>query len=417
MYRCYAYSTRMLIHVPLVFYLACGGSLVAPDIVLTAGHCMKVNVDEMSVVINGYHDSPVFDSDQHPRLVVEMIRHPNYNTEKYYNDMLLLRLEEPVYDVPFVELNKDKEQPKVGEEVTVMGLGALLEGGGYPDLLQEVDLGIIDFDTCNNAYVNVGLGPLIEDTMVCAGTVTNMAQDSCQGDSGGPMINQFGIQVGVISFGLGCAREGFPGVYQRTAVLDGQEDWLGTTLCELTQTKDLDDWCGRPSLSMGIQEEPGPTLSMAIQEEPRPPLELTTEQELSDEPIMEPTEAPASEPVLNSTAAEETSLPTKEPTIIGDETKLPTLTDSSEPSAENSSEGMRPAERTETGQCIDQPEAKLQSFGGGQKDCRWLHSSAHEAIRQWSCVEGNEGWNICRVTCGRCSIPGATSRRVQQDKR
>lgn len=397
-----------------VFYLACGGSLVAPDVVLTAGHCMKETVEEMSVIINGYHDSFVVEPDQHPRMVVEMIRHPNYDTEKFYNDVLLLRLDEPVYDVPFVELNKDRKQPKVGEEVTVMGLGALAEGGDYPELLQEVDLGIIDFDTCNNDYVSVDLGPLIEDTMVCAGTVTNMPQDSCQGDSGGPMINQFGVQVGVISFGLGCAREGFPGVYQRTAVLKGQEDWIGTTLCELTQTNDLDDWCGRPSLSMAMQEESGPTLSMAIQEESGSTLEPTPEERTS-EPIMEPTDGPATEPTFVSTA-EETSLRTKEPTIIEDETNMPTLVGTSEPSAEDSSVGTQTGteistidvDDTDTGPCIDQPEAKLQSFGGGQKDCTWLYY-AHEAIRQWSCVEGNEGWRICRVTCGRCPNIGATS--------
>jgi len=178
------------------FFPACGGSLVAPDVVLTAGHCLTESIDSLSTIVNGYHDNPDIEPDQHPRLVVEAIRHPDYDTTKYYNDVLLLRLEEPVYDIPFVELNKDSEQPVVGEDVTVMGLGALEEAGGYPDLLQEVDLGVVDPETCTKAYESVGLGPIYEDIMLCAGTVTNLPQDSCQGDSGGPLINKRGVQVG-----------------------------------------------------------------------------------------------------------------------------------------------------------------------------------------------------------------------------
>lgn len=131
------------------FFPTCGGTLVAPDIVLTAGHCMKEDVEEITCIVNGYHDSPVFTPDQHPRIVVEQVRHPEYDTVKYYNDQMLLRLEEPVYDIPYIELKKDPDQPKVGEEVTVMGLGALEETGGYPDMLQTVDLGIVDYDLCN----------------------------------------------------------------------------------------------------------------------------------------------------------------------------------------------------------------------------------------------------------------------------
>ena len=206
---------------------ACGGTLVAPDVVLTAGHCMPETVDVLSVIVNGYHDSNIINDDQHPRIVEKMIRHPNYSTTKFYNDMMLLRLDEPVNEIPFIEINRDENHPRTGEEVTVMGLGALAEGGDYPDVLQAVDLEIIDFKTCNDAYVGVGLGPLNEDVMLCAGPSTNLPQDSCQGDSGGPVVNRIGKQVGVVSFGLGCAREGFPGVYARTAVRGDEEYWVG----------------------------------------------------------------------------------------------------------------------------------------------------------------------------------------------
>lgn len=53
--------------------------------------------------------------------------------------------------------------------------------------------------------------------MICAGTP---GQDSCQGDSGGPLVVN-GVQVGVVSWGYGCARPGYPGVYSNIANLRG----------------------------------------------------------------------------------------------------------------------------------------------------------------------------------------------------
>lgn len=38
-----------------------------------------------------------------------------------------------------------------------------------------------------------------------------------QGDSGGPAVGDDGIQEGIVSFGMGCAREGNPGVYTKVS--------------------------------------------------------------------------------------------------------------------------------------------------------------------------------------------------------
>ena len=50
----------------------------------------------------------------------------------------------------------------------------------------------------------------IADSMICAG---QRGEDSCQGDSGGPMVDSEGRLVGVVSWGIGCAQERYPGVY------------------------------------------------------------------------------------------------------------------------------------------------------------------------------------------------------------
>ena len=68
---------------------------------------------------------------------------------------------------------------------------------------------------CDNSYGNIG--GIVSDVMICAGEA---GKDSCQGDSGGPMTFN-GQHIGIVSWGIGCARAGYPGVYGQTdALLD-----------------------------------------------------------------------------------------------------------------------------------------------------------------------------------------------------
>lgn len=79
--------------------------------------------------------------------------------------------------------------------------------GTLPALLQTVDIPIFDTNICRKAYsLTIGLS----NGQLCAGYLEG-GKDACKGDSGGPLVCK-GLLSGVISYGDGCASQGYPGV-------------------------------------------------------------------------------------------------------------------------------------------------------------------------------------------------------------
>jgi secreted trypsin-like serine protease len=198
----------------------CTGTLIAPDSVLTAGHCGSITGGSgvgspaawptalITVRIGGTT------SGQGETVPVKSVTvNPNYLANKGY-DISILKLSRNSTMAPVkVAGTSETGLWSAGTPETIVGWGVTSEGGSAPSTLQEATVPVVTDSSCAAAYSDFSAA-----TMICAGYPQG-GVDTCQGDSGGPMFGHTagGVLrvVGATSFGEGCARPGKPGVYAR----------------------------------------------------------------------------------------------------------------------------------------------------------------------------------------------------------
>ncbi len=129
-----------------------------------------------------------------------------------------------------MRLNNNPKLPAAANIVTVMGWGVIdTETGSLSNVLMEVDVDVITNEDCETSLDGEdNYTGMITNSMLCA---MGMGEDSCQGDSGGPLalLCDTPMQVGVVSWGIGCADPSFPGVY--SCVLQAY-DWIACEVCK-----------------------------------------------------------------------------------------------------------------------------------------------------------------------------------------
>lgn len=184
----------------------CGGTLIRSDVVMTAGHC-NLDPSVASVTISRYVQDYDFETHIH-RNITNMIVHPDYALMRPLNDVALVKLDTPVFDVPLMQLNQDKRRPRNGDALTIIGLGRYNFTGDYKgaQTLQEVTVNYNSRETC------IKENPQTKAKVICA-------KGACVGDSGGPLMSAEGVQMGIVSFGPeNCAKEA-PGGFTRVSAL------------------------------------------------------------------------------------------------------------------------------------------------------------------------------------------------------
>ncbi len=213
--------------------MGCGGAMYTQQLVLTAAHCVPATGNNANITAT----LGSVDLQDPARITVRsnyVHRAPGYNNPDG-DDWALIRLERPV-DVPTlaVATNGDNDSGTF----TVAGWGAAVEGGPQQRYLLEAAVPFIDDAQCGSAYTD-----LVPAEEICSGNWDDGGVDTCQGDSGGPMFRRDAgdewVQVGITSWGFGCARPANPGVYTQTshfsAEIAAAADSLGSGTACATQ--------------------------------------------------------------------------------------------------------------------------------------------------------------------------------------
>jgi secreted trypsin-like serine protease len=205
----------------------CGASLVAPNKILTAAHCVSENpkaVSGLSFVLGRTTRSDTSSGEEIKAAAVDV--HENYDSTTLAYDVAVVTLERNATKGTPIRLATPSERDfwSPGDTATVTGWGTRagfdLLGLTITDKLQEVQMPIREDAECDRNYTVTLQGGIDEATMICAGELHG-TKDSCQGDSGGPIMvtDATGAlaQIGTVSWGFGCGYPTQYGVYSRAA--------------------------------------------------------------------------------------------------------------------------------------------------------------------------------------------------------
>ncbi|XP_055596185.1 trypsin 5G1-like [Uranotaenia lowii] len=199
----------------------CGGSIIGDQWVLTAGHCTGSSDKPCLSVRMG---SSNYNKGGVEIKVKRSIRHPKYGIDTTSDyDFALLELDRKIdftKSIKPIKLPKQDGAVPDGTMCTVSGWGSTQNVVDDLALLRAAHVPTIEQSECVQLYSNKHR---VTDRMLCAGYAKG-GIDACQGDSGGPLMCRQ-LLIGVVSWGEGCAEEGYPGVYARVASV---RKWIKT---------------------------------------------------------------------------------------------------------------------------------------------------------------------------------------------
>ena len=198
--------------------ILCAGSLLTDKFLITAAHCFnRVRPADIVLVLGNSRTDGSSSQYQQLRRIDSVFIREDFDEITYNNDIAVVKMER---SVEFNNLIRPICLPAINEDyagssASVVGWGRLAHNGALPDTIQEAEVRILSQDTCRHSTHH--LPEEITNNMLCAGD-EEAGTDACQGDSGGPLIlsqPQGNLLVGIVSWGIDCAKPGYPGVYTR----------------------------------------------------------------------------------------------------------------------------------------------------------------------------------------------------------
>lgn len=192
----------------------CGAALISNNYAVTAAHCTHgSSASDLSIRAG----SSIRNEGGIIVKVLKLNQNVNFSMNTLDYDISVLKLSENLHlgpSIGLIKLPAPNQKISAGLNAVCTGWGTTSEGGISANQLQQVNVPIVDHASCNQQYYLYGG---ITDRMICSG-ISQGGKDACQGDSGGPLAAN-GELIGIVSWGAGCARAGFPGVYSNVAVL------------------------------------------------------------------------------------------------------------------------------------------------------------------------------------------------------